>query len=135
MLITFVSSVIPAAAEDIQLSQLAGSWQATLNLHGGCGWGTKLVRFSLNSSGSGSAVGYYHTQTCANNAEYGTMTILSLLSDGSGTAQLNFSGAVFNFYIQVSPNTQIFNMVDISDPNNYEEGSAIRQWPHNILSW
>jgi hypothetical protein len=135
MLITLVSFVMPAAAADhkpvrqsIKLSQLAGSWQATLVIDGGCGLGTKLVTFSLSSSGSGSAVALYHTPGCGNNSESGTMAITSLSADGSGTAQLNFGGAaVFNFYIQVSPSGQVFNMVDITDSNNYEEGSAIRQ--------
>jgi hypothetical protein len=135
MVNTFVSLVIPAEAADhtpvppaITLSQLAGSWQATLVIDGGCGLGTKLVRFSLSSSGSGGATAFYHTPDCGNNEESGRMTITSLSANGTGTAQLNFGGAaVFNFYIQVSPNGQVLNMVDITDSNNYEEGSAIRQ--------
>jgi hypothetical protein len=132
-LVTFISFVIPAAhgktgRPPIKVSQLAGSWQATLVIDGGCGLGTKLVTFTLSSAGTGNAAALYHTPGCGNNGESGTMTITSLNAAGTGTAQLNFGGsAVFNFNIQVSPSGQIFNMVDITDSGNYEEGSAIRQ--------
>lgn len=134
-LVTFISLVIPVAAADgkavrqpIKLSQLAGSWQATLLIDGGCGLGTKLVTFTLNFSGAGNAAALYHTPGCGDNGESGTMTITSLNAAGTGTAQLNFGGsAVFHFDVQVSPSGQIFNMVDITDSGNYEEGTAIRQ--------
>jgi hypothetical protein len=132
-LVTFISFVILAAhgktaRPPIKVSQLAGSWQATLVIDGGCGLGTKLVTFTLSSGGTGNAAALYHTPGCGNNGESGTITITSLNAAGTGTAQLNFGGsAVFNFNIQVSPSGQIFNMVDITDAKNYEEGSAIRQ--------
>jgi hypothetical protein len=109
------------------ISQLAGSWQATLVIDGGCGLGTKLVNFKLNSSGVGTATAKYHTPGCGNNEQTGEMTLASLNPDGSGTAELIFGGSVFSFNIQVSPNRQVINMVDIIDPGNYDEGSAIRQ--------
>jgi hypothetical protein len=124
---TFVSLVSPVAAGAITMSQLAGSWKATLVIDGGCGQGTKLVTFKLNSTGAGSATALYHTPACGDNSETGTIQITSLNSDGAGTAQLIFGSTAFHFYIQASRNTQVFNMVDISDSANYEEGSAIRQ--------
>jgi len=124
---TFVSLVIPAAAGAITVSQLAGSWQATLVIDGGCGQGTKLVVFKLNSTGAGSAAALYHTPACGNNSQAGTIQITALGPEGAGTAQLIFGSTIFNFYIQVSRNIQVFNMVDIYDSGNYEEGSAIRR--------
>jgi hypothetical protein len=109
------------------ISQLAGSWQATLVIDGGCGFGTKLVNFKLDSSGVGTATAKYHTPGCGNNQQTGKIALASLDPDGSGTAELIFGASVFSFNIQVSPNHQVINMVDIADPNNYDEGSAIRQ--------
>jgi len=126
MLVTLVSMVIPAAA--VTRSSLAGSWQATLVIDGGCGLGTKLVDFTLDSNGQGTASAGYHTPGCGDNEETGTISILSLNSEGTGTAQLIFGGStVFNFNIQTSTNSQVLNMVDISDSGNYEKGMAIRQ--------
>ena len=126
---TFVSLVIPAAAGAITVSQLAGSWQATLVIDGGCGQGTKLVVFKLNSTGAGSAAALYHTPACGNNSLAGTIqiTLDNSMGNGSGTAQLTFGSTVFHFNIQVAANAQIFNLVDVTDSVNYEEGSAIRQ--------
>ena len=51
------------------------------------------------------------------------MTITSLHADGSGTAvlSLNFVG---NFDIQVSPNGQVMNMVEIADTGDYDVGAG-----------
>ncbi len=119
----------------VAVSQLAGNWQASLMIDGGCGLGTKLVNFNLNVGGVGTATAQYHTPECGNNEERGTIEVTSLNTDGtgngSGTAQLIFGeSTVFNFSIQVSPNGQVIDMVeaDISS-GNYEEGLAIRQGP------
>jgi len=122
----FVSSVIPARAQSITTAQLAGSWRAALIVNGGCGIGTKLVTFTLNSSGvATNAAGTYHTPQCGDATETGTFTITYLSSEGHGDATLNFSGAVFTFHIQAAPNGQIFNLVELGDPGNYEMGTAI----------
>ena len=125
--IPLVSFVMPAVAEPITLPKLAGDWQGTLFIDGGCGLGTKLLSFNLDSTGEGSVSASYHTPGCGDNVETGTIQITALGTDGNGTAELNFGGTLFGFDIQVSPNAQVFNMVDIIDPANYEEGSAIRQ--------
>jgi hypothetical protein len=130
MLVTLISIAGPAAAEDktITVAKLAGPWQATLMIDGGCGLGTKLVTFTLKTTGVASdAVGTYHTPSCGDNTETGTFTITSINTLGTGTAQLDFAGTVFNFSIQVAKNGQLFNMVDITDSGNYEEGVAIKQ--------
>jgi hypothetical protein len=111
----------------ITLSQLAGVWQAALFIDGGCGVGTKLVTFNLLSNGEGDAYGTYHTPECGNNAETGSIEITSLNPTGTGTAQVIFGSTQFNFNIQASANGQVFNLVDITDSGNYEEGSAIKQ--------
>jgi len=134
ILVTLVSAVIPAAAAPVTLSSLAGSWQATLLIDGGCGLGTKLVDFTLNSNGAGTASASYHTPGCGNNEETGTMRITSLGITGDGTALLTFGGTDFNFSIQAFANGQVFNMVDITDPGNYEEGMAVRQASPTLAS-
>lgn len=132
MVVTLVSTVIPAAAEivkpQVTVAQLAGSWQATIVGEGGCGFGTKLVTFTLNSSGLATdATWSYHNTGCGDNEFTGqTFEILTLNSAGTGTAQLGIGGGVvLTFSIQVAPNHQVFNMVDITDSGNYEEGTAI----------
>jgi hypothetical protein len=94
-------------ATPITLSQLAGNWQATLVIDGGCGLGTKLVAFNLNSSGEGNAAAVYHTPGCGNNAPAGKIVIASLNIAGTGTAELILGATVFSFNIQVSPNGQV----------------------------
>jgi hypothetical protein len=56
------------------------------------------------------------------------ITITSLAANGSGTANLSCgSGCGFNFSIQVAPDRSTLNLVDVSDPGNYLEGTAIHQ--------
>jgi hypothetical protein len=132
-LITFVSFVIPAAAQDVKarpanvtLAKLAGTWTAGIELNGGCGIGSKLVTFTLNASGTGPATYQYNTEECGASSGTGTMTITSINADGSGTAVLsiNFVG---DFNIQVSPNAQVMGMVEIVDTGNYDVGVAVKQ--------
>jgi hypothetical protein len=113
----------------IALAKLAGQWEASLFIHGGCGFGTKqLIFFSFanGDEGPGSALEDYDTSGCGCNAENGAIVNTALSTNGFGTSLFNF-GSAFNFYIQASPNGQVVNMVDISDVSNYEEGMAIVQ--------
>jgi hypothetical protein len=133
-LVTFVSAAIPAAAADdntarpaIKLASLAGKWQSALFLDGGCGVGTKVVTFTLNASGTGKATEVFHTPGCGDNSASGTFTVKSLNTAGTGTAQLSVTGGLFNYIIQVAANGQIFNMVDVTDPGNYEVGTSVKQ--------
>jgi len=120
-----------AAAEDVRpavsLSSLAGNWYGTLFIDGGCGLGTKDLVFNLDSSGNGTVTADYHTQTCGNNGEDGTISITDFSSNGHGLAHLDFGGTVFNFSIQVNTSANVFNLVDTIDSGNYEEGTAIKQ--------
>ena len=132
--LSLVSVLIPAAAADrkaappITLSQLAGRWQATTIGQGGCGFGSKLVTFTLNSIGEARNTTYrYHTVSCGDGEYTGQkFTITSLNSNGTGSAELGVgNGIVLTFNIQVSADHQVFNMGDITDYQNYEEGTAI----------
>jgi hypothetical protein len=131
----YEGTAIAQPSAPVAVSQLAGNWQASLVIDGGCGMGTKLVNFNLNVGGVGTAIAQYHTPACGNNQETGTIEVTSLNTDGmgngSGTAQLIFGeSTVFNFSIQVSPNGQVIDMVEgDSSSGNYEEGLAIRQAP------
>jgi hypothetical protein len=118
-----------AAAEDITVAKLAGSWQATVIGEGpGCGFGSKLLTFTLNSSGdSTSGTWHYSTVSCGQDSEPAVFNITSLDSDGSGTADLTVGGNTYTYTIQVNSSVNVFNLVDITDASQYEEGSAIKQ--------
>lgn len=108
---------------------LAGSWQATLVGDTGCGAGTIVVDFTLNSSGTGPATLHGHSG-CGNTTTTGqTFTITTMNSNGSGTAGVSCGAACgFTFSIQVAPDRSIFNMADITDPiPNALAGVAIHQ--------
>jgi hypothetical protein len=133
MLVALVAAAIPAAAQDaevekpaVTLAGLAGTWQAGIVLDGGCGIGSKLVTFTLNKKGTGPASWKASSAECGPTDGTGTMTITSLSADGSGTAVLaiNFVG---DFDIQVSPNGQVMNMVEIVDSGNYDVATAVKQ--------
>ena len=111
-------------------ADLAGNWQITLYGQGGCGVGTSLVTFTLNASGAATnAVEKSHSVGCGNTSSSGnTFTIQTLNPNGSGTAGLSCgSGCGFTFSIQVAPDRSSFNLVDITDPNNFLIGVAVHQ--------
>src|SRR5208282_52123 len=57
--------------------------------------------------------------------------ILSLKQDGSGTAGLTCgSSCGWTFNIQGNRAKLVINLVDITDPNNWLAGTAIRQFAH-----
>jgi hypothetical protein len=119
-----------ASVGNISKGDLAGSWQVTLYGQGGCGVGTSLVTFTLNGTGvATNATNKSHSVGCGDVTTTGnTFTITSLSSTGSGTAGLTCgTGCGFTFSIQVSPDRSSFNLVDITDPNNFVEGSAVHQ--------
>lgn len=123
-------AILASPAGDIVTSDLTGSWQMTLLGQSGCGVGSTLVTFSLNSSGvATNAAETSHSAGCPDGTSTGnTFTILSLNADGSGTANLSCgTGCGFNFNIQVSPDRSTFSVVDVSaaNPNNFLAGVAI----------
>lgn len=120
---------LSSATGTINKGDLSGAWQVTLYGQGGCGVGTSLVTFTLNGSGVGTATNKAHTVGCGDTTTTGnTFTITSLAANGSGTAGLTCGvGCGFTFSIQVSPDRSTFNLVDITDPNNFVEGTAVHQ--------
>jgi len=116
------------ATGNVSKSDLAGNWQITLGGFTGCGQSTELATITLNANGAGTGTLQTHG-SCGDSSLTGqTFTILSLKANGSGTAGLSCgTGCGWAFTIQVSPDRSTFNLVDISDPGNYLEGSAIHQ--------
>jgi hypothetical protein len=113
----------------IDKDDLAGSWQAALVGDTGCGAGTILVNFTLNSSGTGPATLHGHSGCGTTTTTGQTFTVTTLNSNGSGTAGVSCgTGCGFTFAIQVSPDRTQFNMADITDPiPNALAGTAIHQ--------
>jgi len=123
-----------SAVGGITVDQLAGPWQITLIGNTGCGFTSMLVNVTLDSKGTGSATTTYHTglsPSCHDNTATNLpFTIQSLNPNGSGTAGLSCGpGCGWQFNIQVSPFRSTFNLVDVdpANPNNFLQGSAIRQ--------
>lgn len=132
-LVTIIATTAPSsAAGNIVTSNLAGNWQMTIIGQTGCGFGTTLYTFTLNSSGSATNVtGTFHTAGCGDGTSSGNMfNVLTLNPNGSGTANLTCgAGCGWNLNIQVASTRSIFNVVDVSpvNPGNFIEGVAIRQ--------
>ncbi len=125
------SAILASPAGNVSIPDLTGSWQTTLYAVDGCGNTSTLVTFALNSSGvANNATETQHSAGCGDNTSTGnTMTIQSLNSDGSGTANLSCGlGCGWNFNIQVSPDRSTFNLIDVSsvNPGNFPAGLAVR---------
>ena len=130
-LITAVTLVKLSSATvgTITKADRSGNWQVTRYGQGGCGVATSLVTFNLNGSGVGTATNKSHSVGCGDTTTTGnTFTINSMTSNGSGTAGLTCgAGCGFTFSIQVAPDRSAFNLVDITDANNFLEGVAVHQ--------
>lgn len=119
---TAVSQSAPA----ITLDQLAGTWQ--IGLVGNTACGRTSVVFNGQLSTSGQAIGALtDTSGCSFSNPDAVFRITSLSLDGSGTASLSCpSGCGWNFDIQVAPNKQTFNLVDVADGSSAVlAGSAV----------
>jgi hypothetical protein len=127
-----VGHAVPSAnAEDITIAQLKGKWQAALLWsNSGCGPMSGLLNFTFGLNGTTS------TATLTTNSgnpsctpvSTQSFTIHSLNPNGSGIAGLTCGeGCGWQFNIQVAPNLEIFNLVDVVNGGNYVEGTAIRQ--------
>lgn len=116
------------ATGNVSKGDLAGTWQITLGGVTGCGQSTELANITLNSNGSGTGTLQTHG-SCGDSSLTGqTFTISSLKTNGSGTAGLSCgTGCGWAFTIQVSPDRSTFNLVDVTDPGNFLEGTAVHQ--------
>lgn len=127
----FAFSVPSSATGNIVKADLAGTWQMTVIGETGCGFGTTLYTFTLNSNGVATNVsGVSHTH-CGDSTFSGvSFTVLTLNANGSGTAGLSCgTGCGWNLDIQVSPDRSTFNLIDVSaaNPGNFIEGVAVHQ--------
>jgi hypothetical protein len=106
---------------------LAGKWQIALVGNTGCGRSSLLFTGVLNASGTatGTLTG---SSGCGFSSSPQTFTITSFNWEyGTGTANLSCgSGCGWNFDIQVDPNYQTFNLVDVSNGGaNVLAGTAV----------
>jgi hypothetical protein len=131
-----VGHAVPSAnAEDITIAQLKGKWQAALLWSSsGCGAMSGLLNFTFGTNGTTSTatltVNSGTGHGCGPKTSTQNFTVHSLNPNGSGIAGLTCGeGCGWQFNIQVAPNLEIFNLVDVdpNNPNNYVEGTAIRQ--------
>jgi hypothetical protein len=126
-----------ANAEDITLAALRGNWQATLLWsNSGCGPMSGLLKFTFGANGTTSTAtlttnsGKTKAGACGPSTSTQSFTISSLKSNGSGVAGLTCGvDCGWQFNIQVAPDVAVFNLVDVdpANPNNYVEGTAIKQ--------
>ena len=64
-------AILTSPAGDVVTPDLTGAWQVTLYGQGGCGVGTSLVTFTLNSSGNATnATNTSHTAGCGDSTTY-----------------------------------------------------------------
>jgi hypothetical protein len=124
---TFGADVPTATLQPITISQLAGPWQIGIVGNTGCGFSSMLLTVSLSATGTGPATLTGHSG-CGDTVGIQTFTINSLSANGSGTANLTCGpGCGWNFAIQVAPDKQVFNLVDVTDPLQYLAGTAVKQ--------
>jgi|SRR5580704_1724468 hypothetical protein len=130
--------ILKSSLGNISIPDLAGSWQVTLYGSTGCGVGTTVANFTLDTSGVASNIAEtFHTVGCGDGSvSTNTFTILSLNQDGSGTANLTCgAGCGWNFNIQVSPDRSTFNLVDVSslNPGNFQAGVAVNNSTASVI--
>jgi hypothetical protein len=130
LLASFSQVKVSNATGVIGKADLAGPWAITLIGNTGCGMSTMRATGTLNSAGVGVFTLRGHTTGCSDGVSTEKFTIQTLDSVGSGTAGLtcnNQVGCGWIFKIQVSPDRSMFNLVDLTDPQNLLEGVAIHQ--------
>jgi hypothetical protein len=132
-LVTSLVLVNPSLASigSITKADLSGSWQMTLTGNTGCGLTSMLVNVTLNTAGTGTNATIKSHGQCGDSTVTGqTFTVLTMATNGSGTANLSCgAGCGWNLSIQVSPDRSTFNIVDVStaNPNNFIAGMAVHQ--------
>jgi hypothetical protein len=124
-------ATLPALAADgnIVKSNLAGKWQIALGGFTGCGNHALLMTVTLDANAAGTNGTLVSHGGCGDGTQTNqSFTVSQLAVSGSGTANMSCGeGCGWNFKIQVAPDRSTFNLVDVSDPNNFLVGTAVRQ--------
>ena len=117
-----------ATVGQIGYADLTGTWTATLNGFTGCGNSSMLVAITLNSAGVGTATLTTHGQ-CGDSVVTGqSFKVTALNTNGTGAAGLSCGvGCGWNLRLQVSPDRQIMNLIDVDpvNPGNFIAGVAV----------
>jgi hypothetical protein len=131
MFISFAAVSPSFATGNVVPADLTGNWQMTTVGQTGCGFGTTLYTFTLNSAGLATNVTAISHTGCGDSQSTGNrFQIQSLSANGSGKANLTCGSACgWNLNIQVSPDRSTFNLIDVSpqNPGNFIEGVAVHQ--------
>jgi hypothetical protein len=112
----------------ITMEQLAGTWQIALVGNTGCGASSLQFTGTLNTGGTGTGLLTGSSTGCPSGSSFQTFTITSLSSSGNGSGTANLScgsGCGWDFDIQVSPDKQTFNLVDVVNGGNGLAGTAV----------
>jgi hypothetical protein len=119
----------PSGIGAMQVSELAGSWTATLSGFNGCGNAGIQFTGTVASTGLGTGTLIQHA-SCANTVVNNvSFNILTLNGNGTGTANLSCGvDCGYNLSIQVSADRRVMNLIDVSsaNPGNFLSGVAIR---------
>jgi len=119
-----------ATPPGLTLSQMKGSWTASLSGFHGCGEATEYWEFTLNEFGQGTqSLHSSHTRGCGDGTASGLWVELQTLNpDGSGFIGFECGPSCgFWFTIQVSRNREMFNMAAEHVGGNYLAGVAVRR--------
>jgi hypothetical protein len=101
----------------------------------GCGYGTQVSDFALNSAGVGviaPGASRYHTAGCGDGVS-GVQTeflVQTLNPDGTGTGNLSCGpGCGWNLLLQVSRNGEVISFTDVDpvNPENFVSGTIIKK--------
>lgn len=134
LVLTF-SAVQHSAAQKTQtplitVSQMKGTWTATLSGVTGCGVTTLVTTFTLDATGNGTQTSAMeHTAGCGDTDQSGqSAQIQSFNADGSGFIALGCgTDCGFGFTIQVAKSKQLFNLGPQLVSGNFLAGVAIRK--------
>jgi hypothetical protein len=112
-------------------ADLYGTWTATIAGFTGCGQVAMLATINMNAAGTGTVTLTTHG-SCGDSVLAGQTFAVHTLdaTTGAGTAGLSCgAGCGWNLRIQVSPDRQVMNLIDVDsvNPGNYIAGVAIHQ--------
>lgn len=109
-------------------ADLDGNWVATLSGVTGCGPTAMHLVMRLDANATGGGTLTTHGQCGDSVVPDQTFKVLTLDTSGTGTANLSCGpGCGWNLRIQVSPDRQIMNLIDVdaANPGNYIAGVAV----------